>query len=65
MALTPESQARPSAVLALWCVICQIAKKHVMNNCHLLQNYMKIPQQLFYNFCRLVGHDDHTTEAMN
>lgn len=31
-----------------------------MDNCHLLQKYTQTSQQLFYNFYRLVGHDEHT-----
>jgi len=55
-----EAQAGPSATPALWCVICQIGGKHMMDNCHLLQKYTQTLQQLFCNFCRSVGHDERT-----
>jgi len=60
MPLRLEAQARPSVVPTLWCVICQIARKHATDNCHLLHKYMQTSQQLFYNFCRSMGHDERT-----
>lgn len=42
----------------LWYVICQVGGKHVTDNCHLLQKYIQILQQLYCNFCRSVGHDE-------
>jgi len=57
MPLRPEAQVGPSAGSALWCAICQVAGKHATNNCHLLQKFVQTPHQLFYNFYRLVGHD--------
>lgn len=56
----PKTQAKPSVAPTLWCAIYHIAKKYATNNCHLLQKYTQAPQQLFYNFCRSVGHDEHT-----
>jgi len=58
--LRPEAQAGLSASTALWCTICQIGGKHAMDTCHLLQKYTQTPQQLYYNFCRSVGHDEWT-----
>lgn len=63
--MRPEAQAGPSVALALWCVICQIRGKHTTDNCHLLQKYMQMTQQLFGNFCRLVGHDECTYKSTN
>jgi len=63
MLLTLEVQAKLSATSMLWCVICQIGRKHMMNNCHLLQKYTQTPQQLFCNFCRSVGHDERTRRS--
>jgi len=63
MQLRSEAQVGPRAVSALWCVICQIAKEHAMDNCHLLQKYMQTSQQLFCNFCRLVGHVERTCRS--
>lgn len=60
MPLRPEAQARPSAVHALWCAICQIARKHAIDSCHLFQKYTQTSQNVFYNFCRSVGHDKRT-----
>lgn len=60
MLLILEAQAGPSTAPALWCVICQIGGKHVMDNCHLLQKYTQTSQQFFYNFCRSIGHDECT-----
>ena len=60
MPLRLEAQAGPSAVPTLWCVICQIVGKHDMDNYHSLQKYTQNSQQLFCNFCRLVGHDEYT-----
>ena len=34
-----------------------------MNNFHLLQKYTQTSQQLFCNFCRLVGHDERTCRS--
>lgn len=58
--LRPESQAGPSAGPVLWCAICQVVGKHMIDNCHLLQKFVQTLQHLFYKFCRLVGHDEHT-----
>jgi len=58
MLLRLEVQAGPSALPALWCMICQIGGKNATDNCHLLQKYMLNLQQLFCNFGRLVGHDE-------
>ena len=58
--LRPEAQVGPSAAQYLWCAICQIGGKHATDKCHLLQKYTKNSQQLFYNFCRSVGHDELT-----
>ena len=60
MPLRLEMQAGPSTTPALWSVICQIAGKHATDNCHLLHKYTQNSQQLFCNFCRLVGHDERT-----
>jgi len=60
MSLRLEAQAGPSAMLALWCAICKIEGKHAIDNYHLLQKYTQNSQQLFCNFCRLEGHDEHT-----
>lgn len=60
MPLILEAQAGPSVVPTLWCAIFQIAEKHATDNCHLLQKYTQTLQQFFYNFCRLVGNDEHT-----
>ena len=63
MPLKTEAQARPSVAPTLWCAICQIAGKHAIDNCHLVQKYMQTPKQLFYNFCRSMGHDKHTCRS--
>jgi len=39
MPLRLEAQAGLSMAPALWCAICQIGGKHMMDNCHLLQKY--------------------------
>ena len=53
MPLRPEAQAGPSTVLSLWFSIYQVAEKHAMDNCHLLQKYVQMPQQLFCNFLQI------------
>ena len=58
MPLRPKAQAGPSAGPALWCAIYQVARKHAMDNCHLLQKFVQTPQQLFCNFCKSIGHDE-------
>ena len=63
MLLRPEAQVGPSATPPLWCAICQIGGKHTTDNCHLLQKYTQTLQQLFCNFCRSVGHDEHTCRS--
>ena len=42
----------------MWCAIVQIVGKHVTDNFHLLQKFVQTLQQLFYNFCQSVGHDE-------
>ena len=64
MPLRPEAQVGPNMALSLWCAIFQIEGKHATGKCHLLQMYTENSQQLFCNFCRLVGHDENTIEAM-
>lgn len=56
--LKPEAPAGSSMGAALWCTICQVARQHAMDNCHLLQKFVQIPQKLFYNFCKSMGHDE-------
>ena len=63
MPLWSEAQERPSALLALWCTICQIVGKHATNGCHLLQKYTQNSQQLFCNFRRSVGHNESTCRS--
>lgn len=63
MPLTLKAQAGPNSVPTLWCAICQIARKHAIDNYHLLQKYMQTSKQLFYNFCRSVGHDERTCRS--
>ena len=63
MPLILEAQTGLSGVPALWCAICQIGGKHVMDNCHLLRKYMQNSQHLFCNFCRSVGHDECTCRS--
>lgn len=59
MPLRPKSQAGPSAEPALWCAICRVVGKHAIDNYHLLQKFVQIPQQLFCNFSKSVGNDEH------
>lgn len=58
MPLMLEAQAGLCAGPSLWCTICQVVGKHATDNCHLLQKFVQIPQQLFCNFFRSVGHDE-------
>lgn len=53
-----ENRARKSTSVVPWCVIFQITGKHMTDNYHLLQKFVQIPQQLFCNFCKFVGHDE-------
>ena len=63
MPLRLEAQVGPSAVHDLWCAIYQVAGKHATNNCHLLQKYLQMPQQLFCNFFKLVDHDKKNCQS--
>ena len=63
MLVRPEVKARPSAKPTLWCAICQIGGNHTTNNYHLLQKYTQNLQQLFYNFCRSIRHDECTCRS--
>lgn len=63
MLLIPEAQVGTSEVPKLWCTIFQIGGKNTTDNCHLLQKYTQASQQLFCNFCRLVGHDERTCRS--
>jgi len=58
MPLWPEMQVGPSVAPILWCMICKIGGKHATDNFHLLQKYTQNSQTLFYNFYRLLGHDE-------
>jgi len=40
MPLRQEAQAGPSTLPALWCTICQVVGKHVIDNFHLLQKFV-------------------------
>lgn len=53
-----EVEAGPSTGPALWCAIRQVVGKYVTSNFHLLQKFVQTPQQLFHNFCKLVGHEE-------
>ena len=67
MPLRPKAQARPITGCALWCVIYQVARKHVTDNCHLSQIFVQKQQQIFYNFFKSVRHDErncHSYELM-
>ena len=63
MLLRLEAQAGPSVACSLWCAIFQIGGKHIIDDCHLLQKYTQNSQQLFYNLCRSVGHDERTCRS--
>ena len=63
MPLRPESQARPSTTLALWCAIYQVTGKHTTYNFHLLQKYTQTPQKWFCKFCWSEGHDKHACRS--
>lgn len=56
--LRPKAQAGPSATTPLWCEICHVGGNHNTYNCHLLPQFNQTPQQLFCNFCILVGHEE-------
>lgn len=58
MPLRSEAQVGPSMGPALWCAICQVAGKHMTDNCHLLQKFVQMSQQLFCNFYKSVGHEE-------
>lgn len=58
MPLRQEAPAGPSVGPTLWCAICQVAKKHVIDNFHFLQKFVQTPQQLFCDFCKSVDHDE-------
>lgn len=63
MPLRLEAQAGPSAGPMLWGAICQVARKHMTTNCHLLQKFVQTLQQLLYNFCKSVGHDERNCRS--
>lgn len=58
MPLRLEAQEGSSVGPTLGCVIYQVAGKHAMDSCHLLQKFVQTQQQLFCNFCRSVGNDE-------
>ena len=59
MPLRLEASVGPSMMPLLWCAIYQVRGKHNMDNCHLLSKVTQTPpQQLFYKFGRLIGHDE-------
>ena len=58
MHLRLKVEAGSNAGPTLWCAICQVVGKHMTDNCHLLQKFVQTPQELFYNLCRSMGHDE-------
>jgi len=54
-----ENTVGMTASVVLWCTIYQIIGKHTMENCHFLHKFVQTPQQLFYIFCKFVGHEVH------
>lgn len=58
MPIRLEAQVGPSIGPALWCTIYQVVGKHVKDNCHLLQKFVQTSQQLFYNFFKMMGHNE-------
>lgn len=56
--LRPKAQAGLRTAPSHWCTIYQVGRKHNTNNYHLLQKFTESPQQLFFNFCRLVGRNE-------
>lgn len=59
MPLRTEDATGPSTGPMLWCAIYQVVRKHVTDNCHLLQKFIHTPQKLFYNLCGSIGHDEN------
>lgn len=53
-----EPSTRQGPLHLLWCAICQVGGKHATDKYHLLQKYTQIPQLLYCNLCRSMGHDE-------
>lgn len=58
MTIRQETPARLSNRLTLWWAICQVVRKHVIDNCDLLKMLVHTPQQLFCDFCKSMGRDE-------
>lgn len=58
-----ENIVGPSTGVPLWCAIFQIDGKHATNHCHLLENFVQTPQQLFCTFCKSVGHNERNCRS--
>lgn len=56
--LRQEAFAGLSAKPVLWCAICHVAGKNVTDNCYLLQKFIQMPQKLFCDFFKSVGHHE-------
>lgn len=54
--LKPRSRIRPSIGPHAWCMLCEVVCQHSRDFCNLLQNFVRSPKKLFYNFYSVVGH---------
>ena len=45
-----------------WCELCRTIR-HPPQQCPLLQKYVQTPTNLYCNFCKSVGHDEHNCRA--
>jgi len=65
MPLRQEAPTGPSMGPTLWCAICQVARKHVTDNCHLLQNFVQNHNNCSVIFANRWATMSATTIAMN
>ena len=50
--------AQPINAGALYCEICRTSGQHRPEHCHLLQRYVQVPKNPYFQFCKSVGHNE-------
>jgi hypothetical protein len=44
-----------------WCEVCK--NKHRPGECYYMQKYIQMPTNLYFTFCKSIGHDDRDCRA--
>jgi hypothetical protein len=44
-----------------WCEVCR--NRHHLGECYYMKKYVQTPTNIYFMFCKLVGHDDRICKA--